>query len=397
MNSSFVLLLLEIAFWFSCFLVILTYVLFPKILDFLAADKKQNQNIWALLDAELPHIDVLLAVYNEEAVIEKKLQSIFETNYPLTHLHVYIGSDASTDKTDAIILSYQERYPCIHFTRFERSGKSQIINELSRKSNSPVIVCTDANVYFETDTLYHLVKHYREPTIGMVGGNILNPDFKKTGISFQEKKYLERENRIKYLEGVSMGAMIGAFGGCFSLRRNLFVEVPPNWLVDDFYIGMQVLRQGKKTINELCAICTEDVSNKIMEEFRRKVRISAGNFQNLFAFLDLMLPRKGGGIAFCFISHKVLRWITPFLLLLIFVLNVFLYKYGYIYKLALYGQIALLLSMIVDRLIRYIGINLKLLRFITHFYSMNVALFAGFIKYMMGIKTSLWKPTERNQ
>ena len=396
MDSSFFLLLLEIAFWFSCLLVIETYVIFPKLLDFLAKDKRQNQNIWALQDQELPHVDILLAVYNEEGVLEKKLQSIFDTNYPLTHLHLFIGSDASTDKTNDIILSYQEKYPSIYFEIFERSGKSQIINSLSRKSNSSVIVCTDANVYFEIDTLYHLVKHYKESSIGMVGGNILNPDFKKTGISFQEKKYLERENRMKYLEGISMGAMIGAFGGCFSIRRNLFIEVPQNWLVDDFYIGMQVLRQGKKTINELSAICTEDVSNKIMEEFRRKVRISAGNFQNLFEFSDLMLPMKGG-IALCFISHKVLRWITPFLLIFIFVLNLMLYKYGFIYKLALMGQAGLLVGIVLDHFIRSFGIHIKLLRFITHFYYMNVALFMGFIRYVMGIKTSLWKPTERNQ
>jgi cellulose synthase/poly-beta-1,6-N-acetylglucosamine synthase-like glycosyltransferase len=396
MDSSFLLLLLEIAFWFSCFLVIETYVIFPKLLDFLARDKRQNQNIWSLQDQELPHVDILLAVYNEEGVLEKKLQSIFDTNYPLTHLHLFIGSDASTDKTNDIVLSYQEKYPSIYFKIFERSGKSQIINSLSRKSNSSVIVCTDANVYFEIDTLYHLVKHYKEPSIGMVGGNILNPDFKKTGISFQEKKYLERENRMKYLEGISMGAMIGAFGGCFSIRRNLFIEVPQNWLVDDFYIGMQVLRQGKKTINELSAICTEDVSNKIMEEFRRKVRISAGNFQNLFEFSDLMLPMKGG-IAFCFISHKVLRWITPFLLIIIFVLNLMLYKYGFIYKLALMGQAGLLVGIVLDHFVRSFGIHIKLLRFITHFYSMNVALFMGFIRYVMGVKTSLWKPTERNQ
>lgn len=396
MIPPFILTVVEIAFWCSCFLVIQTYVFFPKFLDFFSRNKKQNQNIWALNDADLPHVDILLAVYNEEAVIERKIQSIFDTNYPLTHIHVYIGSDASTDLTNSIIQNYQEKYSNITFRLFERSGKSEIINTLQRASTSPVIVCTDANVFFELDTLYHLIKHYKEPSIGMVGGNILNPDFKKTGISFQEKKYLERENRIKYLEGISMGAMIGAFGGCYSIRRNLFVQVPANWLVDDFYIGMQVLRQGKKTINELSAICTEDVSNKILEEFRRKVRISAGNFQNLFAFPDLMLPTKGG-IAFCFISHKVIRWLTPFLLILILLLNLILYKYGYIYELTLYGQIALLLSMLIDRLLRSFSIHLKLLRFITHFYSMNAALLVGFVKYVMGIKTSLWKPTERNQ
>ncbi len=396
MISPIVLIALKIIFWFACFLVIQTYVVFPKLLDFLARNKKQNQNIWALNDLELPHIDILLAVYNEEAVIERKIQSVFDTNYPISHIHFYIGSDASTDATNSIIERYQEKYPSITFKIFSRTGKSGIINQLARISSSPVIVCTDANVFFEVDTLYHLVKHYKETSIGMVGGNILNPEFKKTGISFQEKKYLERENRIKYLEGISMGAMIGAFGGCYSIRRNLFAEVPSNWLVDDFYIGMQVLRQGKKTINELSAICIEDVSNKLMEEFRRKVRISAGNFQNLFEFTDLMLPTKPG-IAFCFISHKVIRWITPFLLIIILLLNLILYKYGYLYELTLIGQCMLLVSMIIDRLLRSMSIHLKILRFITHFYSMNIALLVGFVRYTMGVKTSLWKPTERNQ
>lgn len=393
---SFVVFIFEIIFWFSCFLVIQTYVLFPKLLDFFSKNKKQNQNIWALNDLDLPHVDILLAVYNEEAVIERKIQSVFETNYPLSHIHLYIGSDASTDNTNDIITRCLDKYPNVHFQIFSRSGKSEIINALYRKSNSPIIICTDANVFFEFDTLYHLAKHYKEASIGMVGGNILNPDVKKNGISYQEKAYLERENRIKYLEGISMGAMIGAFGGCYSIRRDLFKEVPKNWLVDDFYIGMQVLRQGKQTINELSAICTEDVSNKLMEEFRRKVRISAGNFQNLFAFVDLMNPAKGG-VAFCFISHKVIRWLTPFLLILIFSLNLMLYKQGYMYQLTLLGQVALLASMLVDQLFRLVGIHLRLLRFITHFYSMNLALFVGFIKYVMGIKTSLWNPTERNQ
>ena len=394
--TSFVLFIFEIIFWCSCFLVIQTYVLFPKLLDFFSRNKKQNQNIWALSDFDLPHVDILLAVYNEDAVIERKIQSVFETNYPLSQIHLYIGSDASTDNTNAIISSCLYKYPNIDFQIFDRSGKSEIINALHRKSNSSIIICTDANVFFEFDTLYHLAKHYKESSIGMVGGNILNPEVKESGISYQEKAYLERENRIKYLEGISMGAMIGAFGGCYSIRRDLFKEVPKNWLVDDFYIGMQVLRQGKQTINELSAICTEDVSNKLLEEFRRKVRISAGNFQNLFAFVDLMNPIKGG-VAFCFISHKVIRWLTPFLLILILCLNLILYKQGYIYQLTLLGQGLLLISMCGDQLFRLVGIHFKLLRFITHFYSMNLALFVGFIKYIMGIKTSLWNPTERNQ
>jgi len=393
----FAILILQLLFWLAIFLVFHSYVLFPKILEVLARNKKQNQIIWDLTDSDLPGVDILMAVYNEEKVIREKILSLVETNYPLEKINIYIGSDASTDKTDDIIHELIQSYPQIKLFRYSRTGKSGIINQLYKESNSDVIVLTDANVFFEIDTIYHLTKHYKNETIGLIGGNIVNPDFKKTGISFQEKKYLERENRIKYLEGICMGGMIGAFGGCYSLRRELFVEVPEKWLVDDFFIAMQVLRKDKKTINELSAICTEDVSNKISEEFRRKVRISAGNFQNLFTFLDLLSPLKFG-IAFCFISHKVLRWITPFLLIGLFIVNLLLLSSGYgIYTLTFIGQIAVMLCVLLDRVFKKIGLHSRILRFITHFYTMNFALLVGFINYSKGVKTTIWKPTERNQ
>src|SRR5690606_1843765 len=149
------------------------------------------------------------------------------------------------------------------------------------EAKGEVFILTDANVFFTKDTIYQLVKHYKNPEVAQVGGNIINPEHKQDGISFQEKSYLSRENIIKYQEGIIWGCMIGAFGGCYSIRANYFVPVPPKFLVDDFYISMHVLEQNKKALNELDAHCYEDVSNKIKEEFRRKLRISAGNFQNL--------------------------------------------------------------------------------------------------------------------
>ncbi|MBC7451878.1 MAG: glycosyltransferase [Cytophagales bacterium] len=388
--------ILEFFFWVSVLLVLHSYVVFPKLIEFLARNKKQNQITWALTDHELPHVDILLAVYNEEHVIEKKILSVIETSYPLDRIHFYIGSDASTDKTNEIIRGYQRTYPNIILKEFSRTGKSGIVNELFHLSHSPVLVLTDANVFFETDTIYHLIKHYKNSNIGLTGGNILNPEVKNTGISFQEKKYLERENLIKYYEGTAYGSMIGAFGGCFSIRRNLYVNVPKNFIVDDFFLTMQVLRKDQQSINELSAVCSEDVSNKISEEFRRKVRISAGNFQNLFYFKDLLSPFKKG-TAFCYVSHKVIRWITPFLLIFILLLNLLLLDVSYVYKLALAGQGILGISLLTDGLLKNIGIHLKIFRFITHFYTMNVALLVGFIKFSMGIKANVWTPTERNQ
>ena len=386
----------------SVFLVFHTYLLYPLLLKLLSSNKKQNQIVYQLKDADLPEVDILLAVYNEEKVIEEKISSTFHTSYPVNKIKFYIGTDASTDKTDEIIKKYQRQYSQLQLTRFSgRRGKAAIINELSICSKSPVMILTDANVFFELHTIYHLVKHYKNHEIAQVGGNILhktinrNPKSEK-GISFQEKAYQIRENKIKYHEGIVWGSMIGAFGGCYSIRRDYFIPVPRNYLMDDFYISMNVLSNNKKAINELEANCYEDVSVKPSEEFKRKVRISAGNFQNLSVYKGLLWPPFTGK-AFAFLSHKVLRWFTPFFIITALISNLLLINYYIFYQITLCVLIAAFCIVILDLVLKIININWKLFRFIFHFFYMNCALLIGFFKFSLGVKTNIWQPTERNQ
>ena len=190
--------------------------------------------------------------------------------------------------------------------------------------------------------------------------------------------------------------MMGAFGGCFAIRRENFSPVPSNFLVDDFYITMNVLAHNKKAINELDAIAYEDISNKITEEFRRKARISAGNFQNMKHFGGLLWPPYSR-VGFNFFSHKVVRWITPFLIIAAFLTNLFLIQANVFYMWIFVAQLILLLIPLLDWLLKNINVNFRFLRFITHFYGMNLALLVGFFKFITGVKSSVWRPTERNQ
>lgn len=379
----------------SYFLIFHSYVLFPLMLKIRSRGKQQNQIVFNLTD-ELPSVAILLAVYNEESVIEEKIIKTFESNYPLDKIKFYIGSDASTDKTNAIVERYAQKYP-IHLEVFPgRTGKSGIINRLAEIAEAEIFILTDANVFFKNDTIYQLVKHYKNKDIAQVGGNILNPVYKKDGISYQEKSYLSRENEIKFQEGVLWGVMIGAFGGCYSIRAISYRPVPKNFLMDDFYISMNVFEQGKKAINELDAQCLEDVSNKIEEEFRRKVRISAGNFQNLNRYKALLWP-PFSGLAFSFMSHKVLRWYTPILLLLAFICSVILSFYANYYLYFMLLQVLLFTTPLIDKLLKALGVHIKFLRFATHFILMNLALLKGFVWYLQGVESNVWKPTQRNQ
>ncbi|MBX0289876.1 glycosyltransferase [Hymenobacter sp. HSC-4F20] len=385
--------------WGSLLLVAHTYVLFPLLLARLARGRRQNQQVYLRTDPDLPRIDVLLAVYNEEQVIEEKIRSTFTTTYPLDKLTFYIGSDNSRDQTNALVQRLAAEHPGLQFRPFhQRTGKPGVMEALSAEATAPVLVLTDANVFFTPDTLYHLVKHFRNPGIGQVGGHILNLDHRPAGISGQEKAYLKRENQIKYQEGIVWGAMMGAFGGCFAVRRSCYHPAPRSFIVDDFFISMAVLQDGYQAINELDAICHEDVSDKLPEEFRRKARISTGNFQNLVAFRHLLWP-PWRGLSFAYWSHKVLRWLTPLLLLLMLLCNVVLVARGagWFYQLLLLGQVGAPLLLLLDGALHRVGVHSRLLRFITHFYGMNAALLLGLWRFLGGVKTTVWEPTQRFQ
>jgi hypothetical protein len=215
------------------------------------------------------------------------------------------------------------------------------------------------------------------------------------GISFQEEAYIKRENIIKDREGLIWGTMMGAFGACYAIRKEFFVAIPPNFLMEDFFVTMGVIKNKKQSISDLDAKAYEDVSNLVQEEFKRKVRISAGNFQNLFYYKALLLnPFSGAG--FSLWSHKVLRWISPFLLIISFCTLAVLQFQNLFYTVLLFLHIFLMLTPFIDWLLKRLKLHNFAIRLAAYFYIMNLALLIGFIKYIRGIKTNAWSPTQRN-
>ncbi|BDX38449.1 glycosyl transferase [Tenuifilaceae bacterium CYCD] len=338
-----------------------------------------------------------MAVHNEEMVLEQKIASIMQTNYPHNKFEVIVGSDCSTDKTNTILQQAANTYPNLRFTVFDkRQGKIAIINELVDSAAGDILISTDANVLFNHSTIYELVKHFEDTSIGLVDSKMVNKGLKKTGISIQESTYITQEVMIKHREGKIWGAMIGPFGGCYAIRKELFAKPPVNFLVDDFYINMKVLEKGKKCINSLNALAIEDVSNNISQEFKRKTRIATGNFQNLKEFRHLLWPIYTP-IAFAFLSHKVIRWFGPILMLCIFAISIILSFSVFSFKVLALMQLGIFLLPLIDIFLKSINIHVLPLRFATHFLITNFALLIGLIKYLKGVQNNVWQPTQRNQ
>ena len=386
---------LQIIFWFCLSLIVYTYLLFPAILRLLARNRQEEGRHFP--PSQWPTISVLIAAFNEERVIGEKIRSLLEGQYPLELLEIHVGSDASTDQTNHILQKLQQEHPALHLTVFaERQGKPGIINQLAEKARGEILVITDANVILQPDTLTQLISGFKGERVGLVDSRLVNPSANSEGISRQERFYISREVSIKHHESLLWGSMMGPFGGCYAVRKSLYQPVPDTFLVDDFFVNMSVLKQGFYCISKLEAIVHEKASSDPGEEFRRKKRISAGNFQNLSVFWPLIF-HASRGIGFCFLSHKVIRWLVPFLVLITLASSLFLGTISGVYLGFAMVHVALFLTPVIDHFLRKIKIQSIPLRFISHFVLMNLALLAGFFRYLRGIKNNVWQPTSRTQ
>ena len=334
-----------------------------------------------------PTVSIVFAAYNESSIIEDKIRSLYHTNYPIDLLSVWIGSDMSDDGTDAIIRSLQKEFPNLNLNVNEvRSGKSATINRLVALSSAEVIIATDANILFKETTIEELVRPIAQEKATAVAGTLKYEDKGvASSTASNEKAYLSLENAIRRAESRKHGICLGMEGGLYSIKKAFWQPIPPNTFMEDFFQTVQLISRDQKVLFNESAVGLEDVSTSLQEEYKRKIRISIGNWQNLVRFYPLIFkhPYPFGGL---FIMHKVLRWVTPHLYLIALAAGLFTPNWLFF--------TAILVGLPISQLIL---LALGWATPLAYFYAMNAALFVGFIKYIKGVKSSVWQPTKRNQ
>lgn len=379
---------LEILFWLSMIGIVYSYSIYPFLLIIFAHLFGKPVKTDATF---FPSIGVLVPVHNEEKVIRKKVDNILSLDYPADKISIWIGSDCSTDRTEEIIREYGENR--VYLWRSDvRCGKTGILNKLAPQIEAEIILFTDANTMHHKDCLGQIVRNFADPTIGGVAGHIEHALIAKREDEFGEGAYRRFESKQKCLEG-SLHSTISAFGGFYAIRKSLFKPIPANaYSNDDVLIPMGVIRQGFRVIYEPQALSIEDNTGNVASEFSRRIRIGAGNFQAFSWLLDFLNPLKGWPF-FCFLSHKVSRWFSPFFFVIAAISCVLLFLFGHsvTYKMMLAAGATFLVTGLLHRVI-----PLSITRHIYYFLLMNVALLCGFFRFMWGIKSAAWSRTERN-
>lgn len=376
---------LQILLLIFIFLVLYSYLIYPVFLFFLSRIFHKK----AVFDEQYcPSVGVVVPVYNEEKVIVKKIDNLLSLDYPADKLSVWVGSDCSTDKTDELVSNIKDHRVHVWIAP-KRGGKTEILNNVVPRVDAEVVFLTDANTLHHTDCLRKMAGFYADEKVGAVAGRVQY--ITKGSKEFAEIVYRSFEVWQKEHES-RLHSSISAFGGFYTIRKSLFRPIPFNaYSNDDVLIPMNVIRQGRRVIFTRQALSEEDITGSIKSEFSRRIRIGAGNFQVFFWLLDFLNPLKGWP-AFCFVSHKAIRFFSSIFLTFSYILLGILSIITplYVYRL-LFGMGSLFIILACT----YILIRLKIIRPFYYFLVMNVALLLGFFRYMGGIKSAAWQRTDR--
>ncbi len=382
---------LSIIFWIAIGLVLWSYVFYPVALNFLAGFFGRKPSF---SETFIPSVAILVPAYNEESVIARKIENLLALDWPADKLSIWIGSDQSGDRTEEIVRELAAKDPRIHLWRSpDRGGKTQVINRLLPQiENGELILFTDANTMHNKNCIRKMAGYFFDDSVGAIAGNIKH-DHGLENIEEAENNYRSFEVWQKINESL-LHSCISAFGGFYMLRKSLFKPIPENaYSNDDVLIPMNVIRSGKRVFFEPSAVSHEDFTGDLATEFRRRIRIGAGNFQSFSWLPDFLNPLKGWPM-FCYFSHKVIRWFSPILLLISFVNLAILSALGapefymVLFTIASAGS---LISIIGWRVLK-----IGPLRAPYYFLAMNVALLMGLVRFTNGIKSAAWGRTQRS-
>lgn len=387
---------MEILFWSAFAVLIYSYLGYGVVLALLVRIKR----LWAKPRSKdaasySPEVTHLLAAYNEEAFIEEKLSNSLGLDYPEGQMKVWVVTDGSDDRTPELARTF-EGVKVFH--QPERRGKIAAVKRIMPMVDSPIVVFSDANTYLNKEAVQNLVRHFADPKVGAVAGEkrIYIPE-ESAANAAGEGIYWKYESFLKKMDA-ELYSVVGAAGELFAIRTDLFPEIPADTVIEDFYVTMKIAMSGYRVAYEDQAYAQETSSASVEEEYKRKVRISAGGFQAIVRLAGALNPFRYGWLTFQYISHRVLRWtLAPLSLILVLVANIGVVLSGGagIYGLFLAGQILFYLLGGIGYLKRNEETPAKWAFVPFYFLMMNFSVFAGFRRYLKKSQSVVWEKARR--
>lgn len=381
---------LEGLFWMSLLLVVYAYAMYPVVLWVCSRTCGEAMRPAPTSDTDLPAVTVLVAAHNEERVIASRIENALATDYPTDRFQILVASDGSTDRTVDIVRQFAARGVALLESPVRR-GKATILNAAFRTLESDIVVLSDANTFTDAAAIRRLVRWFERPEVGIACGKLILSD-PATGDNV-DGLYWRYESFLRSAEA-RLGALLGANGAIYAVRRSLFSGIRRDTLLDDFTIPLKTrMRTGCAVVYDETAIAREQSAPSMADEFRRRARIGAGGMQAIVAFRSLLAPHNGW-IGFTFLSHKIFRWLCPLALLTLLATSIALeaqmpFRAFVALQGAAYG------AAVLGRWLPGQSVACRALRLPTMFAMMNGALLFGCWRWLSSEPQGTWERTIR--
>jgi len=373
---------MKILFWLSFGFIFYTYAGYPLLLWLQSrlGHKKVHKQ------PTTPHVSVVMSALNEEPRIATRLDNLLAQDFPAEKLEIIVVSDGSTDLTGQVVKSYGDHGVRL-FELPERNGKAVAVNLGVAAAKGEIIVFADVRQRFEPDVISQLVANFNDPTVGCVSGKLTLLKDTGSNIKAEMGAYWKYEKLIRRMESRS-SSVVGATGAIYAIRKSLYQPLPAGTLLDDVLTPLNVVMQGFRCIFDDAAVAYDVMSKDTSQEWTRKVRTLAGNWQLLSLKPSLLLP-------WCnlswwrFLSHKFFRLIVPFALAAMLISAALVENSDYFFmtmaQLLFYAIASIGLAVPIVR-------RHKIVTLSCFFLVMNLAAVAGFWRWITGGCHTAWLP-----
>jgi cellulose synthase/poly-beta-1,6-N-acetylglucosamine synthase-like glycosyltransferase len=369
----------EIVFWVALGALLWTHVGYPLAAALAARGRRRRVQKGSVT----PPVSIVVAAHDEEDVIERRVRNLLDLDYPPHKLEVVVASDASTDRTDEIIAALAESDPRVRLVRCPRGGKVAAQNRGVRDSSGEIVGFSDANAVWEPGALRALVANFADPAVGYVTGRA---SYEAADGTNREGAYWRFELWVREQES-RLGSVTAGNGPIYAVRRSDWVDLEP-WCGHDLGLPYLMVRRHRRAVYEPDAVSVEKPSRDLEDEYRRKVRMLRGAWVHVFTGGML---RGVGPLYFAeLFSHRFLRYASGLLHVVLLVTSVALVGEGWVYRVALAGQLAWLVLAAAGRLRLPIpGAGLAY-----YYFLVTWATLAGLARYVRFGPPLLWERVE---
>jgi biofilm PGA synthesis N-glycosyltransferase PgaC len=382
---------IKVVFWLGAACVAYPYVVYPLALGLVARLRRRHgagATAHGVAPATLPGVSVVLAAYNEEATIGRRLRELLEMiGAPGLRGELIVVSDGSTDRTTGHARSLAERDPRIKVVALEANrGKAVALTEGCARAGHEIIVFADARQSWASDALARLLGNFADPTVGAVSGELIleteSGVLAGVGLYWRFEKWLRRQESV-------VASTVGVTGAISAVRRSLFRPIPPGTILDDVYWPLTVALQGYRVIHDPGARAYDRLPDRVEHEFRRKVRTLSGNFQLLGRLPAALAPARNP-VWIQYVSHKLMRLVVPWALLALLGASALLtpppYRLAFWWQVEFYGLAALGLS-------HPLASRSRLASAAASFVVLNAAAWLAFWAWLLGRTSRVWRKT----